>query len=176
MTFATARPKARRRSISPPASTRIIHRPASSMAPTLKGSSRPPWSCPRDISPLIARRFEPHGTAWARQIPRLRSGFFELGPRHVPRGRDAASARVVRKGEVRSGAAVPFQLRWVAMRDFSRRLGRISARPRKLARDSRNGHLAHGTLTAGHANVVSSGMLGVEQVELWRTSCRTQPK
>jgi hypothetical protein len=68
---------------------------------------------------FLARRFGPHGTAWARQIHRSRSGFFELGPRHVPRGQDAASAPVVPSGEDLFRAAVPIQYRWVAMRVFS---------------------------------------------------------
>ena len=55
-------------------------------------------------NPFVARRFGPPGNAWARQIPQLRSRLFEVGPRYVSKGRNAASAPVDPEGEDRSGS------------------------------------------------------------------------
>ena len=97
----------------------VLHTRTELRGHALRASRFPAGEDVHSPNPFLARRFGPHGTAWARQIPLLRSGLFELGPRHVYRGRDTASAPVVPLGEDRSEAAVPFQFRWVAMRVFS---------------------------------------------------------
>jgi hypothetical protein len=48
---------------------------------------------------FLARRCEPHGTFWGRQIPLLRSGLFELGPRQVPGAGMRLQRQSFRKGK-----------------------------------------------------------------------------
>jgi hypothetical protein len=50
----------------------------------LRDSGLPVGEDGHSPNPFIARRFESHGIAWARQISPLPSGLFELGPSDVP--------------------------------------------------------------------------------------------